>query len=125
MARKSKVSGISVDYDFIPKNKVCGHENHGIFFASIHFHRKNVPTNHAYRIKYYSDRKRIRKILSIADYVYHSPGPYGFLVQGDYYHSFWRKKWFAKFLKVFSWLYWIAILLLFAYGIYMKYYYGG
>lgn len=122
MARKSKVTGISVEYHFLPKDRICGKDEHGIMFAHIHFHRSKVPTNHSYRIKYYSDRTRIRKILQIADHVYVSPGPYGALIQGHYDYGFLDNKWVVYFLKYFSWLYWSTLWLMMLYLIYTKYF---
>jgi hypothetical protein len=108
----------------MPKSRVCGHEKHGTLFAHVHFHRKDVPTNHAYTIKYYSDRERIRKILRKADYIYHSPGPYGFLVQGYFEHRFYNSKYFRIFSKWFSRIYWATLWIMLLYILYTEYIIG-
>jgi len=102
MAKNSKISGISVDYTYRKSN--------GRMYKEIEIHRRNVPTNHSYKITL-NRMERIRDLLKKADDVYVFAYPNSILVQGHFEHKFWHKKIFSKILNLTLWgwiVFWIA-----------------
>jgi len=109
MARKSKVTVISLD---------CGNGDWRReiekYTETITFHRKNVPTNHTYKVKRL-DQNRLRKILHQADSNYIFFGVKSVLLQYHYEYKFYDKEWFRKFIKYFLWFYYASIWIMFFY----------
>lgn len=117
MAKKSKVSGISVE---------CGHDlwkSGTEYVEEVHFHRKNVPTNHSYMMKR-SDHDRLKKILDTADHHSMLFGAENILLQYHYYRGFLDNKWVVYFLKYTSRLYWGTLWLMMLYILYTRYFVG-
>lgn len=119
MARKSKVSGISLE---------CGTDmwkrDDKKYKEIVDFHRKNVPTNHTYKVKR-SDHTRLRKILYQADSNYIFFGVENVLLQYHYDHKFYEKKWFRRFVNIlyYGWMIiWISII---AYHWVIEKFFGG
>ena len=111
MARNSKISGISIDYDYFE------HRRH--LYQSIIFHRKNVPTNNSYKIKHV-DIYRVRDLLKKADYVVHFIRPNSILIQGYYESKFYYKKWFRRLFSILEHGWWVFVWIYILYILYLK-----
>lgn len=114
MARKSKVSGISLE---------CGNDNwrkeEKKYTEEVTFHRKGVPANHTYIMKRL-DHNRVKKILDKADFHSMFFGVENILLQYHYEHKFYYKKGFRRLFNILSYGYWIFIWIYILYILYLK-----